>query len=174
MSIFRGIVDFLKGYSDYRDSVAALVAYLPEGDLETLVLWRRKWVPYRSDTDTGEADGEYDKLQNYNGADLTLKAGHGDCESRGAICKEVISSPEWAAKGWASEHIYFSFIRPDGTKSAHDVAYYTHTDGRKGWIEGRIVHEGDYNDLVAHYAGLGWNIIKLWAVNDMGEKVRDL
>lgn len=174
MGIFGGIIKWFKAGGEYKSSLADLIAYIPVGDLELLADWVKTHIPYRHDTDTGEADGEYDKLQNYNGADLTLKAGHGDCESRGAICKEVISSPEWAAKGWASEHIYFSFIRPDGTKSAHDVAYYTHTDGRKGWIEGRIVHEGDYNDLVAHYAGLGWNIIKLWAVNDMGEKVRDL
>ena len=151
--------------TEYRDSLAGLVAYLPVGDLEVLIYWRQKWIPYRSDTDTGLPDGKYDPLQNYNGADLTIKAKGGDCESIAAVFSEVIRA--W--HGWRSFHICMVYAN----NTAHDVAFFIDPNGRTGWIDGGV-HYGHYEDMKDFYACVGWNITYWWEVNDLGEKIRSI
>ena len=160
---------FPKEYLDYRDSLRGLVLYLPVGDLDALVAWRKKHIPYRSDTDTGLPDGKYDPLQNFNGADLTIKAKGGDCESIAAVYVEVGDSPEWTAAGWAWEHV--CMVYADNT--AHDVAFFYAPDGRTGWIDG-VVYYGDLAAMRAYYDSIDWSITNWWVANDLGEIVRHL
>ena len=160
---------FPKEYLDYRDSLRGLVLYLPAGDLDALVAWCKKWVPYRSDTDTGLADGKYDPLQNYNGADLTIKARGGDCESIAAVYVEVGDSPEWTAAGWSFFHVCMVYAN----NTAHDVARFDHVDGRTGWIDG-VVYYGDLAAMRAYYDSIDWSITNWWVANDLGEIVRHL
>ena len=152
-------------YLEYRDSVDALVAYLPAGDLDALAAWCEKWVPYRSDTDTGKPDGIYDPLQNYNGADLTIKAKGGDCESIAAVYVEVIA--QW--HGWQSEHVYMAYA----DYTAHDVCYFQRPDGTTGWIDGQV-WDGGYEDMYAFYKAEGWLITDWWVASDIGQEVRPL
>lgn len=160
---------FPKEYLEYRDSLRGLVLYLPIGDIEALIAWRKRWIPYRSDTDTGKPDGKYDPLQNYNGADLTIKAKGGDCESIAAVFVEVGDSPEWTAVGWSFKHILMVYA----DYTAHDVAFFTDPDGKTGWIDG-IAYYGDFKAMKAYYDSIDW-IITYWAiVNDIGEIVKQL
>ena len=164
---FKQVKDwfFPQEYLEYRDSLRGLVLYLPVGNLDALVAWRKKHVPYRSDTDTGKPDGKYDRLQNYNGADLTIKAKGGDCESIAAVYSEVIRA--WA--GWESWHV--RMVYADNT--AHDVAVFCDPDGNMGWIDGAI-YCGGYDDMRAFYDSIGWHIIDWQTVNDIGEHLVEL
>src|SRR3990167_171639 len=147
-------------WPEYRDSLAALVAYLPVGDLSALVMWRVKWVPYKSD------EGDGGGLDNYNGADLTIKAKGGDCESIAAVYSETVR--QWSQ--WESWHVCFVFTRTDGkTYEAHDVAFFVDDKGRMGWIDGGIYY-GDYKAFLQAYDLQGWHIIDWWQANDIGEK----
>lgn len=161
MSLWRNLRDFFKGYSDYQPSVAALVAYLPVGDLETLRLWREKHIPYVKDTDPKGLD-------NYNGADLTIAAKGGDCESIAAVYKEVIQ--RWP--GWQAWHVLFVFVETggNGTYKAHDVCVFVDPDGEQGWIDGGVCM-GGYSTMRASYEALGWHITDWWVVNDIGQLV---
>jgi hypothetical protein len=161
------LLDFLKGYSDYKDSLDALVSYLPSGDLDTLLRWGKKWIPYRHDIDK---DGKYDPLQNYNGADLTIKAKGGDCESIAAVHSEVIR--RWPK--WESWHVCMVFTRDCGdTYEAHDVAVFKDPTYGQGWIDGQIFY-GDYEAMYGFYKGEGWAIVGWWEVNDLGERIRQI
>ena len=153
---------FPKEYLEYRDNLRGLVLYLPVGNLDALVAWRKEWVPYRSDTDTGLSDGKYEPLQNFNGADLTIKAKGGDCESIAAVYVEVIA---WW-HGWTAEHI--TMVYADNT--AHDVAFFYAPDGRTGWIDGDV-HYGNRADMKAYYDSIGWYITDGWVANDIGQTV---
>ena len=163
MNPFKAIKAWF-AFPEYRDSVAALVAYLPVGDLDSLVMWREKWIPYKSDK--GDGGG----LDNYNGADLTIKAKGGDCESIAAVYSEVIR--QW--KNWESWHVCFVFTRTEGkTYEAHDVAVFIDPKGRQGWIGGDI-HYGNYEDFKNYYNDIGWKIVDWFVVNDIGQKVSKL
>ena len=168
MGIWKGIKDwFFPPYMKRAKSLKELTALIPVGNLTALCEYTNEFVPYRYDTDTGEKDGKYDPLKNYNGADLTLKAGHGDCESKAAVHCEVIRT--WGG-GWSETHLWFAFTDSYGVKRAHDICFFTTPEGREGWIEGQAQF-GDRNQLVEFYKGWGWSITKLYAVNDMGEKI---
>ena len=162
--LFKQIKNWF-AFPEYRDSLAALVVYLPVGDLESLLMWAKKWLPYRYDTDTGEENGKYDPLQNYNGADLTIKAKRADCESIAAVFSEVI---RWW-KGWESWHVCFVFTRTYNKYEAHDVCFFKRPDGSMGWIDGQV-YEGGYNAFKQHYDLIGWDICDWYIVNDMGIK----
>ena len=165
---FKQVKNWFFPPCEYRDSVAALVAYLPIGNLDNLLCWSKKWIPYRSDTNTGKPDGVYDPLQNYNGADLTIKAKGGDCESIAAVFVEVIDSPEWTAAGWASQHICMVY----SNNTAHDVCFFDGPNGT-GWIDGAIYY-GTYTDMRAYYDSIGWRIIDWWIANDLGQEITEL
>jgi len=159
MNPFKAIKNWF-AFPEYRDSVAALVAYLPIGDLSALMMWRKKWVPYKSDEGNGGG------LDNYNGADLSIKAKGADCESIAAVYSEVIR--QWPQ--WESWHVCFVFTRTDGkTYEAHDVAAFLNPKGEQGWIDGPAYY-GGYNDMFAFYKAEGWHIIDWWQANDIGEK----
>lgn len=162
---------FPREYLDYRDSLRGLIEYLPAGNLEALVAWRNTHILYRSDTGTGKPDGRYDPLQNYNGADLTIREKSGDCESIAAVYSEVIR--QWA--GWESWHVAFFFPNPDegGKYSGHDVAVFFTPDLRQGWIDGGV-HYGGYEDMYAFYQAEGWVIEDWWVANDIGQNTRSL
>lgn len=175
MGLFSGVKNwfFPPEYLEYRDSLRGLVEYLPPGDLDALVAWRKKHVPYKSDTDTGKPDGKYDYTQEYNGADLTIKMKAGDCESIAALYSEVI---RWW-KGWRSHHILMYFVDRKGPKKklqGHDVAVFTTPAGKLGWIDGEI-HWGGYPEMKKFYADeWGWDIKSWWVANDIGQKVNPI
>lgn len=175
MGIFKGIKEwfFPKEYLEYRDSLAGVVAYLPPGDLNALVAWRNKHLPYRSDTDTGKPDGKYDPTQEYNGADLTIKMKGGDCESLAAFCSEVIR--EW--KGWSTFHVLMYFVDrtdPKKTLKGHDIATFTTPSGKMGWIDGDV-HWGNIHDMKKFYADeWGWDIKSWYTASDIGQKIEAL
>lgn len=156
-------------FPEYRDSVEALLAYLPVGDLQSLIDWVAKWIPYKYDTDTGEENGKYDPLQNFNGADLTIKAKRGDCESKAAVFVEIIR--RWF--GWDAWHITFCFTREFDKYEAHDVVFFVDPDGQMGWIDG-IIYYGDYKAMRQHYDLIGWAIYDWWVANDLGEKLKGI
>lgn len=155
-------------FPEYRDSVAALVAYLPVGDLNAIAEWERVHIKYTPDVDD---KGNYDPTKEYNGADLTIKMKEGDCESKAAVFVEVGNSPEWAADGWEFHHMRMVFTNREGELKGHDVAYFRNTrKGVQGWFENGP-HIGTYTDLRQFYLReQGWKIDDLWAVNDMGER----
>ena len=165
MSLLKGIKEwfFPKEYLEPQPSLDALVAYLPVGDLAALSAWVKHNIPYHRDLDE---NGNYDKLQNYNGADLTIRARRGDCESRGAIFSEVIR--RW--KGWSSGHAYFKFVDDKGAKKAHDICWFVTPSGQHGWME-NAPHFGTDKEMVKFYAGIGWKIDAIHQVNDMGERI---
>lgn len=158
MKIFRVIKDWFFPPLEYKGSVKELVEYLPVGDLDVLCLWVEKWIPYVKDSDTKGLD-------NYNGADLTIKAKYGDCESKAAVFVEVIS--HW--KNWAAGHIWFSFNH-NGIYKAHDVCWYITPKGTRGWIE-VAPKVGGIDEMRQYYKFIGWDIISTYCVNDIGEKV---
>ena len=160
---------FPKQYLEYRDSVVTLVAYLPVGDISALFTWEELHIPYRYDTDTGKKDGKYDRLQNYNGADLTIKAKGGDCESKASVFVEVGNSPEWTAAGWSFRHILMVYA----DYTAHDVALYTGPKGQTGWFDGAI-YSGDYSAMKKHYDSIGWYITYWAVVNDIGQIITEI
>jgi hypothetical protein len=165
MSLFSPIKDwFFPPYMRKVDSLDELCAVIPVGDLGALCEWVNEFIPYRHDV---ALDGKYDPLQNYNGADLTIKAGHGDCESKAAVCSEVIK--RW--KGWTSGHHYFQFINKNMERKAPDVCWFITPQGIKGWIEGGPLYGTD-KEMVEYYAvGPGWKIDNIRQVNDIGERV---
>ena len=171
MGLFSGIVKWFTAGNEYRGSLKELIEYLPVGDLELLVAWRKRYIPYRSDTNTGKPEGEYDFTQEYNGADLTIKMRGGDCESIAAVYSEVIRA--W--KGWSSSHVQFTFIDENtgGQLKAHDVAVFTTPSGKHGWIDGGI-NWGNRLDMEKFYVDWGWKLRQLWRVNDLGEKLEVL
>lgn len=171
MTIFKKIKKWFS-FPEYQDSLAKLIAYLPVGRVDLLLEWALVWIPYKRDLD---AQRNYDPLQNYNGADLTIKAKSGDCESIAAVFKEVISSPEWTARGWAAEHVCFVFPNPDKPREylGHDVCFFIGEEGGSGWIDGKIYY-GDYSDMRKFYDSIGWHITDWWLVNDMGEHLTEL
>jgi len=151
-------------FPEYRNSVAALVAYLPVGDITSLIAWRNKWIKYK--TDAGDGRGP----DNYNGADLTIKLMFGDCESIAAVFVEVI---RWWF-GWDAVHVLFVFTCDNGnTYEAHDVACYTDPHGLRGWIDG-IEYCGGYSAMRKHYDAIGWKLEDWWIVNDLGQVVEAL
>ena len=159
MSIFKDIKEWF-AFPEYRDSLASLVEYLPPGNLKALIEWTDKWIPYTSD----EGDGA--GLDNYNGADLTIKAKGGDCESIAAVYSEVIR--QW--KGWESWHVCFVFTREYNKYEAHDIAFFVDNENRMGWIDGGIFY-GGYEAFRQHYDLMGWKILDWWRASDSGERI---
>lgn len=167
MGIFKTIAKwFFPPYSEYRDSVQKLVEYLPAGNLEVLCNWVSTWITYSGDFDSA---GNYDPLQNFNGADLTIRAKSGDCESIAAVFVEIIR--HW--KGWEASHISFWFTDVYGIKKAHDVCYFKAPDGKEGWIEKEPIYFDNYT-IIDWYKKLGWDIYRIEFVNDIGEKINKL
>ena len=162
MGIFKSIKDwFFPPYMKEVKSLTELVGLIPVGDLDALCEWMNHYIPYHHDVDE---NGKYDKTQNYNGADLTIIMKRGDCESKAAVCSEVI---RWW-KGWKSGHTYFRFIRNGGQYEAHDICWFITPSGKHGWIEG-IPHYGDTKQMIEYYAGMGWKIDYVTPVNDIGQ-----
>ena len=156
MNIFKRIKNYFCAGSEYRPTLEALIEYLPAGDLEALNFWVNKFIPYKSDTDPLGLD-------NFNGADLTIKERAGDCESIAAIYVEVIRA--W--KYWESVHVVMLW-----EKSGHDVCFFKTPSGSTGWIDGKIFW-GGIPDLKKYY-GTERKILSLFYVNDIGEKLIDL
>lgn len=165
MNPFKAIKDwfFPKEYLEPQPNLDALVAYLPVGDLAALAAWVRQNIPYHLDIDE---NGRFDKTQDYNGADLTIKMGRGDCDSKGAVFSEVIR--RW--KGWQSGHSYFQFTNAKGERKAHDVCWFITPSGQKGWMENAPLF-GSNKEMVEFYAGIGWKIDNIYPVNDIGERI---
>ena len=162
MGLFKSIKEwFFPPYMREVDSVNELIGLLPVGDLDALCEWVRVYIPYHHDLDE---NGKYDPLQNYNGADLTIKARRGDCESKAAVCSEVI---RWR-KGWKTGHTYFQFDNRLGERKAHDICWFIAPSGQRGWIEG-TPHFGNEKEMIEYYAGAGWKIDFVQEVNDIGE-----
>jgi hypothetical protein len=160
--MFKAIKDWFFPPLEYRDNLRDLALYLPVGNLDALVAWCNKWIPYRRDLNE---QGGFDPLQNYNGADLTIKAKAGDCESIAAVYSEVIRT--WT--GCESWHVFMLYA--DG--KAHDVAVFTLPGGRQGWIDGQV-HYGGYEAMYAYYKADGWYITDWWVVNDLGQATGEL
>ena len=162
--MFKAIKEwFFPSYMVRVHTLTDLIILIPVGNLDALCEWVREFLPYHHDIDE---NGNYDPHQNYNGADLTIKAGRGDCESKAAVCSEVIRS--W--KGWQSGHTWFRFTNELGEIKAHDICWFIMPSGRRGWIEGRPFY-GEVKDMIEYYAGIGWKIDMVYNVNDIGEKI---
>jgi len=163
MSFFSRILDavFGKEYLEPKSSIAELIEYLPPGDLDALWRWQKRNLPYRSD------DGDGHGLDNYNGGDLTLLDGHGDCESLAAVFSEVIRA--W--NGWRSSHLRIDFTNRRGEAKAHDVATFCTPAGKLGWMEfgeyGGYFY-GGLDRMKDFYREMGWRNVKFSKVNDMG------
>lgn len=163
MSLFRSLKEwFFPPYLEYREDVKSLTEYLPAGDLDALAAWRAHHIPYVGDFD---ANGRFDKLQDFNGADLTIKAKGGDCESIAAVYIEVIR--HW--KGWRAWHVTMWY--DDG--SGHDVCAFTTPAGKQGWIDG-VVRWGGYAEMADFYTSIDWKIKRWYEANDLGEEVKGL
>lgn len=146
--------------TEYRDNLPALIKYLPKDDLYILDFWFKKFLlpNYRPDTDPLGLD-------NFNGADLTLAAHGGDCESLHAVIVEVLRA--W---GWDVDHCVVFFKR----LPHHDFAIYKKPDGSPGWYDYGI-NEGNIKDLKSYLETRYKNtVLELWAVNDIGEKIKRL
>lgn len=171
---FRQIKEWF-AFPQKQKDLAAIIAYIRVGALEDLLAYQKAFLPYRSDTDTGEPDGKYDKTQEYNGAELTIILGGGDCESLAGFFSEVI---RWW-KGWESWHVCFVFTRVYNKYEAHDVCFFKRPNGSMGWMEAHPtpesnaggIYEGGYEAFRQHYDLIGWEILDWWKASDTGEKL---
>ena|SRR3990167_1363694 len=158
---FKQIKDWFC-FPEKKNSVAEIILYLPVGDLPSLWAYEDKFLPYKADLDK---DGKYDKLKEFQGADLTILQGGGDCEDLAAFRSEIIR--HWY--GWESWHICFVFV-VNGEYKGHDVDFFKRPDGSMGWNDG-ITYEGGYDAFVKQNKAVGWEIWDFWMVNDMGEHI---
>jgi len=168
--MLKSLWQFYTAGRKFQNTLAKTIAYLPVGNLYVLKRYQETFLPYKSDLD---AQGRYDKTQEYNGAELTIMLKGGDCESLAAFFSEIIRA--WL--GWESWHVMFVFIDDsDGEYKAHDVAFFKRPNGTVGWIDGwaesNFLHEGGYEAFVPFYATWGWYVEGWWLVNDMGEKLQ--
>lgn len=162
MNIFKKFYNWATAGTKYKGSLKELIEYLPVGDLTVLTFWINKFIPYKYDTD---AAGNYDALQNYNGADLTIRMRCGDCESKAAIFVEVIRA--WP--GWDSYHILLEYDCPP----YHDIGFFVAPDGSSGFFEG-VVKYGSIADVKKYFTRPGQTVVALYLVNDIGEKIKRL
>lgn len=168
---FKQIKDWFTAGSVFQDTLAKTIAYLPVGDLRLLLDYQRLFLSYKPDVcPLG--------LDNYNGAELTIRAKGGDCESLAAFFVEVI---RWWF-GWESWHVCFVFTRRYNVYEAHDVAFFKRPDGSMGWIEAHPmpnsnaggIYDGGYEAFRQHYDLAGWTILDWWETNDAGERLLEL
>lgn len=160
MSIFTAIKDLFCYRLDPQPSLATLVEYLPVGDLLNLEEWVKTNIRYVADAKD---------WQEYQGADLAIREGSGDCEEKAAVKVEVGNSEKWAREGWEFHHIRMVFTRDGGkTHEGHDIAHFANErEGREGWMDAGV-YDGTYEDMYAAYKADGWDIQDWWMVNDMG------
>jgi len=108
-------------------NLAELCAYIRKGDLDDLAGWIRWRIKYVNDRKPSDE---------WQSADVAIKAGHSDCEEKAVIGTGVIRS--WGG-GWKAENLYINNCYPG---KAHAVTFWWHKR-EKGIIDGRpkIYHD---------------------------------
>lgn len=163
---FKQIKEWFTAGTVFQDTLSKTITYLPVGNLGVLLDYQKRFLPYTPDL----ANGKYDKLKEYQGAELAIIQRGDDCEGLAGFFSEVIR--QW--KGWESWHVAFVFYRLPFVKyEAHDVCVFKRPDGLQGWIDGAI-YEGDYEAMHAFYKAEGWFFMDWWEANDIGERTKPI
>lgn len=155
-SLFRSLF----GIKKVKD-VAALRAYIKEGDIAALANWIEYRIVYSKDRLPGD---------DWKSADAAIQDESGDCEDRAVVAWEVIRY--WP--GWQAE--LFVMTRPDASRpygiAAHAICGATDLKtGRRYAVEGTRPYpfpRGTPWAYIFSVAG-GWE--KFWNVDEKGRRV---